>query len=335
MQLYLPSGQSEPVPLHDNTYLVEAPAVDYPVRLVAYDNHELVIGIITLQAQTPPPGFNPSPRPITNAHWHQILNNSAGTVSIAPSTTGGTCYAIARSPHGGGVDGGSFSCPTPLPPTGLNLGLAWSKSSGTTANVRAGKRIAQVVIHYKNGQRQTVRIIDGIGLAEVPPADIVGTAFFRGITTLVGLDPNGRVIATQNVFSLIGGSGTISKLTPASITIGAATCRISNASPALTGYHPGIKVQYLCHQGLLTLIGRSKPGHGWNSRTVLIRGPIVALNPGSITLSDTDATTTSNPAPKRTCKLTPASPSTSRYRPQERVQVYCAGGTLTGINHAN
>ena len=77
----------------------------------------------------------------------------------------------------------------------------------------------------------------------------------------------------------------------------------------LTGYHPGVKMQYLCHEGLLTLIGRTKPGHSWNSRTVLIRGAIVALNPGSITLSDTDATTTTSPAPKQTCKLTSASPS--------------------------
>ncbi len=75
-------------------YLLEAPLVDYPLRLVAYDHHGLVIGVVTLKGDTRPVGIKPPPVPVANAHWRVVVSNSAGKAYVAPSTSGGTCYAV-------------------------------------------------------------------------------------------------------------------------------------------------------------------------------------------------------------------------------------------------
>ena len=325
--LYLGSGQTEAVPLNDNAYLIEAPIIDYPLRLVAYDNHGLVIGIITLQGNTPrPKGAPQPPQPVANAKWRHLFTNSAGAVLTAPSTNGGTCYAIAQPGGGGGI-----SCQRKLTADELHFGAFWSPKQGATLDVRSGSAIAEVIIQYKNGHRQTVKPTDGIALAKIPTADTSST-IFHGVVALTGLDASGHMVKTVNLFSLIGGAGAITKLTPTQITIGSAQCRITSASPPLTGYTARVKVEYLCHQGVLTLIGRAKPGRNWNSRTVLIRGPIVALNTNAITVKDPIPSGPNNSAPKQTCKISPDSPSTNGYHIGKQVQLYCAGGELTGIN---
>jgi hypothetical protein len=324
--LYLGNGQTEAVPLNDNAYLIEAPIIDYPLRLVAYDNHGLVIGIVTLQGNTPrPKGAPQPPQPVANAKWRHLFTNNAGEVFVAPSTGGGTCYAIAQ-PGSRGV-----SCQPKLSADELNFGAYGSPKQGTTLEFHSGSAIAEVVILYKNGHRQIVKAIDGIALAKIPTAE-TSTAVFHGAVSLTGLNAGGDVVKTVNLFSLIGGTGAITRLTPTEITIGSAECRITSASPSLTGYTSGAKVQYLCHQGVLTLIGRAKPGHSWNSRTVLIRGPIVALSANAITVKDSILASTGNSAPKQTCKINFASPTTNGYRVGKQVQIYCVGGELTGIN---
>lgn len=329
LRLYLGTGQQETVPLHDNGYIVNAPSPAFPLRLVGYDSHGLVIGVITLRGATGRPAGTPTPaQPVANARWRRVLKNSAGEVFVAPSTTGGTCVAIHES--GGG---GSIGCPRALPADGLDVGLALSRKGADTVEVRAGTAIKTIVIHYRNGHSQTVEPAAGVALATIPAAAKT-SSFFDGIVVLTGLDGNGHVVASKNVLALVGGSGAIRKLTPSSISIGAAVCKITTASPALTGYQVGVHVQYLCHGGVLTLIGRAAGGHSWASRTVLTRGPIVALTATSITIKNTDVGTPSSPAPNRTCALTATSPSLHHYRNDEQVQAFCANGNLTGINKA-
>jgi hypothetical protein len=322
LRLFLGTGQTVAVPLNDNGYLFVAPLVDYPLRLVAFDRNGLVIGVTTFKGDRRPAGVKPPPTPVANAHWRVVVSNRAGNAYVAPSTSGGTCYAI-KTPRGGG----SIGCPASLGTTHMNLGLSWSPRGSTLAEVRGGSKIAAVVVHFRNGHKLTVRLSHGIGIAGVPPADVApGT--FRGARSLTGLDSSGRVVATTNLVSLTGGAGKIGKLTPSSIAIGPAVCRVTGASPALTGYTVGTRVRYLCDGGVVTLIGRSPPGSGWPSRTTLVRGPIATLGAHSITIRDRDT------GAEKSCGLGPSSPATGSYHAGDDVLAFCARGELTGINRS-
>ncbi|HEX4520442.1 MAG TPA: hypothetical protein VH063_12760 [Gaiellaceae bacterium] len=321
LRLYLGTGATEPVSLHENGYLLVAPLVDYPLRLVAYDHKGLVIGVITLKRNQPPAGVKPPPAPVANAHWRVVASNNAGKAYVAPSTTGGTCYAVKTS------HGGSISCPASLGATHMNLGMSWSPHGPTLADVHGGTRIASVVIRFKNGKSIHVALTEGIGIADVPPADVAQDAF-RGARSLTGFDTHGRVVAIVNLLSLTGGAGRIAKLGASSIAIGVSNCGLNAASPSLTGFSVGTKVRYLCHGGILTLIGRVAPGSRFASRTTLLRGPITALDARSITIDD------SVTGGARRCSLSAGSPATARYHVGEQVQAFCAKGRLTGINRS-
>ncbi|MEA2643801.1 MAG: hypothetical protein QOG08_827, partial [Chloroflexota bacterium] len=132
--------------------------------------------------------------------------------------------------------------------------------------------------------------------------------------------------------------GTIKRLTTTSIAIGSApltrTCRVTQQSPSLGGFAPGMHVQYLCRSGVLSLIGRSTPNKtaSWANRTIWVKGPITKINASAITVHNARAAAGS-PEATITCALTRTSPRTARYHLGERVQVFCSHGTLTGINH--
>jgi len=48
MQLFLGSGEAQPIPLRDNAWLTRAARADYPIRVVAYDREDRIIGIQTM-----------------------------------------------------------------------------------------------------------------------------------------------------------------------------------------------------------------------------------------------------------------------------------------------
>jgi hypothetical protein len=337
LALYLGTGQEEAVPLHDNGYLIEAPVVDEPLRLVAYDRQGLVIGTKTLEGQAEMSSGVPAPaRPVSNAHWRLVLKNAAGEVFVAPSTTGGVCYAVRTGQNGGG----SLGCPAAEPATGIGIGTSWNAKNGTTLQLSTGTAIKSVIVRYRNGHTQRLEASDGIVLARVPgtarakgaiaaadPTNII----FGGLVGVTGLNARGQVVAVQNIFDRTGGSGTISKLTPSSISIGKAACRITPSSPSLAGYETGTHVQYLCDHGVLSLIGRSKAGHAWPNRTVLSSGLITRVTSSSITINDTQQAVAGESA-LRTCVATSTSPSLGAYRRGQRVQMFCVNGKLTGIN---
>jgi hypothetical protein len=47
MTLFLANGQTRPIALSDNAWLIQAARADYPVRIVAYDKAGHVIGVDT------------------------------------------------------------------------------------------------------------------------------------------------------------------------------------------------------------------------------------------------------------------------------------------------
>jgi hypothetical protein len=93
-------------------------------------------------------------------------------------------------------------------------------------------------------------------------------------------------------------------------------------------------VQYLCRNGVLSLIGRSTPRKSatWADRTTRVTGPITKLDASAITVQN-DRAAAGSPEATITCTLTRTSPRTAQYQAGEPVQVFCSHGNLTGINH--
>jgi hypothetical protein len=328
LTLYLATGRSVRVPLHDNGYVTSAVKADYPLRLVAYDSEGRVIGVKTLQSDgRRGPG---GPLPVTNAHWRSIVKTNEGEVFVAPSTTGGTCYAIRVDTVTSGP-----SCQPPPAATELQIGYGWNRSHAEITG-RAGSAVARVVVKLRNGEIRTLEPVKGYILGALPlPSS--STPNLNPVRSITAIAADGRALTPPTV-SLSGGSGTIIRLTHASIRIGSSrathTCRVTHESPSLSGYALGMHVQYLCRTGVLSLIGRSTPSKSatWADRTIWAKGPITRLNASTITVHNTLAPKGS-PEASITCARTKTSPRTDRYHLTDRVQVFCSHGNLTGINH--
>jgi hypothetical protein len=328
LTLYLATGRSVRVPLHDNGYLTSAVKADYPLRLVAYDSEGRIIGVKTLPVERPrgPAG----PLPITNARWRSVVKTNAGDVFVAPSTTGGTCYAIRVDTATSGP-----SCQPPPAATELQIGYGWNRSNAEITG-RAGSSVARVVVKLRNGEIRTLEPVKGyiFGALPLPSSAASNLNPVRSITAYAA---NGRVLTPPTV-SLAGGSGTIIRLTHRSIRIGspqaAHTCRVTQQSPSLSGYALGVHVQYICRNGVLSLIGQSTPSKSatWANRTIWAKGPITRLNASTVTVHNT-LVPAGSPDAFTTCARTKTSPRTDRYHLTDRVQVFCSHGNLTGINH--
>jgi hypothetical protein len=327
LTLYLATGREVSVPLRDNGYLINAVKADYPLRLVARDSAGRVIGIKTLAngQETRRTG----PMPVANAHWTTVVRNRIGSVFTAPSTTGGSCYAIRV----GTVTNGPTCAQAPSA-TALQVGVGWNKQ-GTEITGRAGSAIAHVIIRLRNGQTQTITPVRGYVLAAAPPPASANPNA-DPVLSITALGANGQALATGPRTSLSGGSGTVKRLTAAAIMIGSGqrerVCRITQHSPSLDGYSDGMHVQYLCQDGVLSLIGRSLPAKSttWASRTIRIEGVITKLDATSISIKNNLAPGGSTGT--ATCALTEQSPRTDRYHRGQHVQAFCSHQRLTGIN---
>jgi hypothetical protein len=327
LTLYLATGMQVTVPLHDNGYITSAAKADYPVRLVASDTSGRVIGVKTLRgaARRAPAG----PQPVPNARWRNVIKNNVGQVLVAPSTAGGTCDAFRI----GTVTSGP-NCQSPPTATQLQVGVGWNRRSAEITG-RAGAAVAHVVVQLRDGRKQTISPIKGYILAALPPPD-ASAPNVDPVRSITAFTANGRAL-TQPGSNLTGGSGTIKRLTSSAITIGsgqgAHSCLVTKSSPPLSGYSPGVHVQYLCQNGTLSLIGRSARGNSatWANRTIWARGPITRLSASTISVRNPVAHA-GTPA-VTTCEVTRTSPLTRRYHLAERVQVFCSRGALTGINH--
>ncbi len=210
LALYLATGDRVAVPLHDNGYMVEAARAAHPLRLVAYDSQERVIGVTTFKGDLNGPR---GPQPVPNANWRTIVRNQVGEVLVAPSTNGRSCYASRLR-----TGAGTLSCPPPLTRSGLEVSVS-SGPGAVTLTGRAGRAIARIVVRFRDGHKATVTPHKGYLLATIPhPSARTGPA--RTIDSIVGLDASGREIAQQTFTELVGGSGVIHAITPEAITIG-------------------------------------------------------------------------------------------------------------------
>ncbi|MDQ3671764.1 MAG: hypothetical protein M3364_04895, partial [Actinomycetota bacterium] len=93
LDLYLGSGERVAVPLEDNAYLIEVARTKFPIRLVAYDEAERVIGIETYGHD---PLADPGPRPVECKQRvvKRVVgpNGTKGVLRVGPSTAGTRCH---------------------------------------------------------------------------------------------------------------------------------------------------------------------------------------------------------------------------------------------------
>jgi hypothetical protein len=212
LRLYLGTGQEEPVALNHNGYIVEAPSVDYPLRLVAYDHQGQIIGIATFPGQPAPAAHAPTEAAAPHQRWQLVIANNAGEISAVPSTSGGTCYAVQYR-----KGGGWSACERPLAPDALLLNGGGREF---VADTQSGPAITRIVLQYRNGRTKTLSPRDGATLTLIPAGDRPPIApgkpdslLTQAIIAITGLDAQGHIVAHQSFLPrLIRGSGTIHKL---------------------------------------------------------------------------------------------------------------------------
>lgn len=186
MSQYSATGAHQQVPLHDNTYLALATLADYPLRLVAYDNHGRIIGIKTFEGDLNAPVMS---RPAPGAHWKQVVTNTTGTVYTVRSTTGGTCVGFRES-----SGAATFACDQNVAPNALALSTTNDDKQSVILG-RVGTNITQVSVQLRNGRTLTLRPIHGYLLQQLPHVSRDPSA---GVARVQGLDSNGRVVAQQS-----------------------------------------------------------------------------------------------------------------------------------------
>jgi hypothetical protein len=158
MELYLATGERRPVPVHDNAYAVAASRAKYPLRLVAHDAADRVIGVKTLKGGGLVLGI---PRPADNAHWRRLIRVRGATLWVAPARGGGTCFAVRY----GSMGGGAQSCPPKGwsgPPIRLGASTLGTETVWVSGRVRDD--IAVVLIG-----RHRILPVEGFVLVAVTP----------------------------------------------------------------------------------------------------------------------------------------------------------------------
>jgi hypothetical protein len=173
MELFLATGERVAVPLEDNGYIVEVSRSKYPLRLVAYDADDQVIGI---EHMSHDPLADPGPRPVRGKQRtvKRVVgeNGTEGVLRVGPSTDGGRCWRVAFT---GGAGGGG--CPpktTDIPPlaaVGVQNAGGDSFLTGTV-----GDKIASVRLRLASGRNITVEPVEDFVLYAVPAGDRVESA---------------------------------------------------------------------------------------------------------------------------------------------------------------
>ena len=178
---YLKNGQTQPVPLRDNTYIVQIARSQFPIRLVAYDRQNKVIGFTPALQGLIGGGVAPARgrarliKRVTTATggWAELLTG--------PATGGGSCMYIRwyESKHAGGDGGGCSNAPNATP-LALN-------TNGNPTNLlygRARRDVATIELHYQDSTKTVVTPTDGFVIYAIPRAHLASGRQLTGATAL-------------------------------------------------------------------------------------------------------------------------------------------------------
>ena len=166
---YLKTGQTQPVPLRDNTYIVQIARSQFPVRLVAYDSQNKVIGFTPAIQGFDGGGAAPARgrarllKRVTTATggWAELLTG--------PATGGGSCMYVRwyESKRATGV---MVGCSHATQRSALALGPSGDPATLVTGRVRPD--VATIELHYQDGTETAIRPIDGFAIYAVPRAHL-------------------------------------------------------------------------------------------------------------------------------------------------------------------
>jgi hypothetical protein len=188
---FLADGQTMPVSLADNVYVVEIARARLPARLVAYDAERRVIGFQTTIGDFE--GGGP-----TRGRARLLLHgvSATGTTAalfVGKSTTGGRCMFLRwhRNKHAGGVMQWCSAARWRGSP------LQLSTQSNPTEFVAGGVRpdVAAVVLRFADGTRATVTPTEGFVLYVVPRGhlakghELVGAVARTAAGKTIGAEP--------------------------------------------------------------------------------------------------------------------------------------------------
>jgi hypothetical protein len=190
LDLFLATGERRQVPLADNAWAIQVPRAKYPVRLVAYDDADRVIAVVTRQADLT---VNTGPRPVPGT-WRAILRvetstGAVGTLRIARSTNGEGCWKVLL-PGGAGGSG----CPpknVATPPLSLAMSLG---RDGAWLYGQVDPQITRVQVNRHDGTSVSLEPTDRFVLAHL--GDTIENAS-ASLREAVGYDATGNVVGEQ------------------------------------------------------------------------------------------------------------------------------------------
>jgi len=187
LELFLATGESQPIPLRDNAWAIRAARADRPYRVVAYDRQGLIIGIQDM-------GDKDALLPRPAGAWRTLFTardsrGQVGEVRIAPSSDGGQCHEI-RLPGGAG---GSGCTPTHVPAGTPKLLLGVQPGRGSAwLNGQVAAEVATIDVVFDDGHVEKVTPTQGFVLVPLAPGT---TAEASSVAKIVGRDRNGRQVA--------------------------------------------------------------------------------------------------------------------------------------------
>ena len=190
---FLADGQTMPVPLADNVYVVDIARSRLPARLVAYDGENRVIGFTPPIRDLAAPGAGPA-RGRARLLLHAVSPTGAtAQLYVGKSTTGGRCMYLRyyRSKRVRGVTQGCAG-PTWHGPA-LQLGTESNPAEFVDGRVRAD--ITTVVLRFADGDHATVAPTDRFVLYTVPRKHI---APGHQVVAAAGRNAAGATVATES-----------------------------------------------------------------------------------------------------------------------------------------
>ena len=193
---FLANGQTIKVPLRDNVYLLDLARSKMPVRLVAYDSQNRVIGI-----QAAPGGLfggGPIGAPTAGRAVSVLkLTSPTGATAellIGPASDHGHCYYV-RTYFSKRATGEMVSCSSPAS-MGQPLQLGTSGDPWQFIEGRVRADVATVKVTFADGATMTVKPIQGFVLAVIPRRQLVKGA---EVSRASGYNAAGRKVGSESL----------------------------------------------------------------------------------------------------------------------------------------
>jgi len=160
VKLFLANGERRQLPFRDNVVLARIPVVKMPARVVAYDRAGRVISVETIAGSA-----QPGPRP--TGPWRKVARVDAdpgprAVLRTAASTGGGTCLRLDLINRSSALSCYPKRFRNPVELQIQNTRLA------TFVYGRLRAEVVAVELRYRDGDRETVKPVNGLLLHPVP-----------------------------------------------------------------------------------------------------------------------------------------------------------------------